>query len=138
MERPLPKTFRENNYDRTKDNHTLLSPQKSCRWRTHHLADLLRLPHRLLQGQAGIEMILVGESQGMTMLAKKIIKEAKALEKASAFAILLEIVPNHICKLITERAENPACGLGRGGCHHHRLSRNDLLSAAGGWGIGFP
>jgi len=40
------------------------------------------------------------------LLAKKIIDDAKALEKAGAFMILLEMVPDRICKLITERAEN--------------------------------
>jgi len=43
-------------------------------------------------------------------LAKRIIDDAKILEKAGAFAILLEMVPDRICdricKLITERAEN--------------------------------
>ena len=39
-------------------------------------------------------------------LAKKIAEDAKALEKAGAFAILLEMVPDRLCKLITERAEN--------------------------------
>jgi 3-methyl-2-oxobutanoate hydroxymethyltransferase len=38
--------------------------------------------------------------------AKKIIDSAKALEQAGAFMILLEMVPDRICKLITERAEN--------------------------------
>lgn len=38
--------------------------------------------------------------------AKKIIDAAKALEKAGAFAVLLEMVPDRICKIITERAEN--------------------------------
>jgi len=40
------------------------------------------------------------------VLAKKIVDDAKALEKAGAFAILLELVPDRLCKLITERAEN--------------------------------
>ena len=39
-------------------------------------------------------------------LAKKILDDAKALENAGAFAILLELVPDRLCKLITERAEN--------------------------------
>jgi len=39
-------------------------------------------------------------------LAKTIIDDAKALEKAGAFAILLELVPDRVCKLITERAED--------------------------------
>ena len=38
--------------------------------------------------------------------AKKIIDSAAALEQAGAFAILLEMVPDRICKIITERAEN--------------------------------
>ncbi len=38
--------------------------------------------------------------------AKKIINSAKALEEAGAFAILLEMVPDRVCKIITERAEN--------------------------------
>ena len=38
--------------------------------------------------------------------AKKIIDDCKALEEAGAFAILLEMVPDRVCKIITERAEN--------------------------------
>ena len=38
--------------------------------------------------------------------AKKIIDSAKALEQAGAFAILLEMVPDRVCKLITERAQD--------------------------------
>ncbi len=38
--------------------------------------------------------------------AKKIIDFAKALEQAGATAILLEMVPDRICKIITERADN--------------------------------
>jgi 3-methyl-2-oxobutanoate hydroxymethyltransferase len=43
-----------------------------------------------------------GKSAG---LAKKIVDDAKALEKAGAFAILLEMVPDRLCKIITDRAE---------------------------------
>ncbi len=39
-------------------------------------------------------------------LAKQIIEDAKALEEAGAFAILLEMVPDRVCKLITERSED--------------------------------
>ncbi len=39
-------------------------------------------------------------------LAKKIIEDAKILEKAGAFMILLEMVPDRVCKMVTERAEN--------------------------------
>lgn len=38
--------------------------------------------------------------------AKKIIDDAKAVEQAGAFMILLEMVPDRVCKLITERADN--------------------------------
>lgn len=38
--------------------------------------------------------------------AKKILDDAKALKQAGAFMILLEMVPDRLCKLITERAEN--------------------------------
>lgn len=38
--------------------------------------------------------------------AKKIIEDAKALEEAGAFAILFEMVPDRVLKIITERAEN--------------------------------
>lgn len=38
--------------------------------------------------------------------AKKILDDAKALEEAGAFCILLEMVPDRLCKLITERAKN--------------------------------
>jgi len=39
-------------------------------------------------------------------LAKKIIDNAKALEEAGAFAILLEMVPDRVCQLITQRAKD--------------------------------
>jgi 3-methyl-2-oxobutanoate hydroxymethyltransferase len=38
--------------------------------------------------------------------AKKIIDDAAALEDAGAFMILLELVPDRVCKIITERARN--------------------------------
>ncbi|MFI5450134.1 MAG: 3-methyl-2-oxobutanoate hydroxymethyltransferase [Candidatus Bathyarchaeia archaeon] len=38
--------------------------------------------------------------------AKRIIDSAKALEQAGAFMIVFEMVPDRVCKLITERAQN--------------------------------
>ncbi len=38
--------------------------------------------------------------------AKKIVEAAKALEQAGAFMILLEMVPDRLCQVITERAEH--------------------------------
>jgi len=54
--------------------------------------------------------------------AKKIIDDAKALEQAGAFAILLELVPDRLCQLITERAEDCfIIGLGSGPHAHGQL-----------------
>jgi 3-methyl-2-oxobutanoate hydroxymethyltransferase len=46
--------------------------------------------------------------------AKKIIDDAAALEQAGAMAILLELVPDEVCGLITERAHIPIISLGSG------------------------
>jgi 3-methyl-2-oxobutanoate hydroxymethyltransferase len=40
------------------------------------------------------------------VLARKIIDDAKALEQAGAFMILLEMVPDRLCELITKRASD--------------------------------
>jgi 3-methyl-2-oxobutanoate hydroxymethyltransferase len=54
--------------------------------------------------------------------AKKIMDDAKALEEAGAFAILLELVPDRVCQLITERAENCIIiSLGSGPLAHGQL-----------------
>ncbi len=54
--------------------------------------------------------------------AKKIIDDAKALEAAGAFMILLEMVPDRVCKLITERADNCIImSLGSGPSAHGQL-----------------
>ena len=45
--------------------------------------------------------------QGKSALqAKKIVDDAKILEEAGAYAILLEMVPDRLCQLITDRARN--------------------------------
>lgn len=55
-------------------------------------------------------------------LAKKIADDAKALEASGAFAVLLELVPDRLCKLITERAQNCIImGLGSGPHAHGQL-----------------
>lgn len=54
--------------------------------------------------------------------ARRIVDDAKALEAAGVFAIVLELVPDRLCQLITERAE--AClilGLGSGPHAHGQL-----------------
>jgi 3-methyl-2-oxobutanoate hydroxymethyltransferase len=55
-------------------------------------------------------------------LAKKIVDDAKALEEAGAFCILLELVPDRLCQLITERAKNAIImSLGAGPHAHGQL-----------------
>lgn len=54
--------------------------------------------------------------------AKKILDDAKALEEAGAFCILLEMVPDRLCRLITERAEHCIImSLGSGPYAHGQL-----------------
>ena len=47
--------------------------------------------------------------------------DAKALEDAGAMAILLELVPDQVCGLITERAGVPIISLGSGPNAHGQL-----------------
>jgi 3-methyl-2-oxobutanoate hydroxymethyltransferase len=54
--------------------------------------------------------------------AQKIIEDAKALEQAGAFAILLEMVPDRVTKLVTERAKDCIImSLGSGPYAHGQL-----------------
>ncbi len=46
--------------------------------------------------------------------ALRIIKDARILEEAGAYAILLEMVPDRVCQIITERASIPIISLGSG------------------------
>lgn len=54
--------------------------------------------------------------------AKKIIDDAKTLEEAGAVAILLELVPDRVCQIITERSETSIImSLGSGPDAHGQL-----------------
>ena len=53
--------------------------------------------------------------------AKKIVDDAKALEEAGAMAVLLELVPEQVCQIITERAKVPIISLGSGPNAHGQL-----------------
>ncbi len=53
--------------------------------------------------------------------AKKIVDDARALEEAGVMAILLELVPDQVCGLITERAGVPIISLGSGPQAHGQL-----------------
>ena len=54
--------------------------------------------------------------------AKKIVDDARILEEAGAFCILLELVPDRVCGLIKERAQGAIImGLGSGPDAHGQL-----------------
>ena len=53
--------------------------------------------------------------------AKQIVDAARALEDAGVYAILLEMVPNRVCQLITERSSVPIISLGSGPHAHGQL-----------------
>jgi 3-methyl-2-oxobutanoate hydroxymethyltransferase len=53
--------------------------------------------------------------------AKKIVDDARALEDAGCCAILLELVPDRVCELITRRASVPIIALGSGPHAHGQL-----------------
>jgi 3-methyl-2-oxobutanoate hydroxymethyltransferase len=53
--------------------------------------------------------------------AKKIIDDAKALEDAGCMAILIELVPDKVCEIITKNAKIPIISLGSGPIAHGQL-----------------
>ena len=72
--------------------------------------------------------------QGKTSeTAQKIIAEAKMLEDAGAFSIVLELVPREIAEIITESLTIPTIGIGAGaGCDIQVLVLHDLLGLSFG------
>ncbi|WP_456325034.1 3-methyl-2-oxobutanoate hydroxymethyltransferase [Desulfonauticus submarinus] len=67
--------------------------------------------------------------QGKTAkAAKKLMEDAKALEKAGCFSIVLEAIPGPIAKLITENISIPTIGIGAGkDCDGQVLVFHDLV-----------
>ena len=60
--------------------------------------------------------------------AKKLIEEAKAVEEAGAFAIVLECVPAKLAEIISESINIPTIGIGAGsGCDGQILVYQDML-----------
>jgi 3-methyl-2-oxobutanoate hydroxymethyltransferase len=65
--------------------------------------------------------------------AKKLIADAKALEEAGVFAIVVELVPLQLARMITEQTHVPTIGIGAGPyCSGQILVTHDLLGMYGG------
>ena len=67
--------------------------------------------------------------QGKTeAAAKKLIEDAKAVEEAGAFAVVLECVPTKVAELVTKELEIPTIGIGAGNvCDGQVLVYQDML-----------
>ncbi len=72
--------------------------------------------------------------QGKTAAAaRELFDDARALEDAGAFAIVLEVVPREIASLITESVSIPTIGIGAGaGCDIQVLVLHDMLGLSFG------
>jgi 3-methyl-2-oxobutanoate hydroxymethyltransferase len=72
--------------------------------------------------------------QGKTAAtARQLLDDARALEDAGAFAIVLEVVPREIASLITETVSIPTIGIGAGaGCDIQVLVLHDMLGLSFG------
>lgn len=70
--------------------------------------------------------------QGKTAeTARQLIEDARALEAAGAFAIVLEVVPREIARIITETISIPTIGIGAGvHCDIQVLVLHDMLGLA--------
>lgn len=66
--------------------------------------------------------------------ARKLLDDAKAVERAGAFAITLECVPAELATLITERSKALTIGIGAGnGCDGQVLVYQDMLGFTDGF-----
>jgi 3-methyl-2-oxobutanoate hydroxymethyltransferase len=72
--------------------------------------------------------------QGKTAkAAQQLIDDAKAMEDAGAFAVVLEVVPREIAKVITESISIPTIGIGAGvHCDIQVLVLHDMLGLSFG------
>ena len=60
--------------------------------------------------------------------AKKLIRDAKAVEEAGAFAVVLECVPSQLAKMVSDELTIPTIGIGAGaGCDGQILVYQDML-----------
>jgi 3-methyl-2-oxobutanoate hydroxymethyltransferase len=60
--------------------------------------------------------------------AKKLIRDADAVQQAGAFAVVLELVPAQLAQLVTDRLKIPTIGIGAGaGCDGQVQVFHDIL-----------
>ena len=66
--------------------------------------------------------------------ARQVIEDAKAVEAAGAFMVVLECVPEKLAKIISETVSIPTIGIGAGaGCDGQVLVYQDMLNLYGGF-----
>ena len=66
--------------------------------------------------------------------ARQVIEDAKAVEAAGAFMVVLECVPEKLARLISETVSIPTIGIGAGaGCDGQVLVYQDMLNLYGGF-----
>ena len=66
--------------------------------------------------------------------ARKLIDDAKAVEEAGAFALVLECVPAKLAKIISEQLTIPTIGIGAGaGCDGQDLVYHDMMGLFSGF-----
>lgn len=66
--------------------------------------------------------------------ARKLLDDARCLEEAGIFAVILECVPHQLAKLITERVRVPVIGIGAGPrCNGQVLVFHDVIGLSSGF-----
>src|SRR6266536_2146588 len=83
--------------------------------------------------EGGAEAIKLEGGRKREELVKRLVDDAKALEDAGVFAIVLEVVPREIAKMITESVSVPTIGIGAGvHCDIQVLVLHDMLGLSFG------
>jgi 3-methyl-2-oxobutanoate hydroxymethyltransferase len=90
-----------------------------------------------VMGHIGLRPQVVNQLGGYKVIGKTregidaLIEDAKALEEAGAFAVVLELVPKDAAREVSEAVSIPTIGIGAGnGCDGQVLVINDMLGMA--------